>query len=294
MAGLRRYFLSETPLRERLEDTFRSFPGRVVSLVGQAPLSGSVVAEWDFESPASWRWDTGLVSDDLSLDACGQTERIFALYEARLADAGLRIADHCVRTWIYVRDIDNNYAGMVEGRNRSFQRLGLTRDTHFIASTGIAGTHRDPQVLVVMDALAIPDIDPASLHYLQAPGRMNAAFDYGVAFERGVGFDYEGLRYTFVSGTASIDDRGEVLHTGDAARQTMRILENIRALLADDWADMGQIGSALVYLRNPEDTAAVRTVLDRELPCLDYLLLHAPVCRPDWLVEIECVAVRKA
>ena len=25
---------------------------------------------------------------------------------------------------------------------------------------------------------------------------------------------------------------------------------------------------------------------------LDYLLLHAPVCRPTWLVEMECVAVR--
>ena len=146
----------------------------------------------------------------------------------------------------------------------------------------------------MMDALAIPDIDPSALHYLEAPGYLNRAIEYGVSFERGVGFDYEGLRYTFVSGTASIDDKGEILHPGDVEKQTIRVLENIRALLADDWANMGQITTALVYLRNPEDAPKVRTVIDRELPCLDYLLLHAPVCRPGWLVEIECIAVRKA
>ena len=116
MAGLRRYFFSETPLRERLEETFRTFPGRTVSLVGQPPLGGSIVAEWDFESPESWRWDTCLVSDDLSLDSQGQMENIFAQYEARLAEAGLQVARLCVRTWIFVRDIDHNYAGVVEGR----------------------------------------------------------------------------------------------------------------------------------------------------------------------------------
>ncbi|MBQ6073847.1 MAG: hypothetical protein IJK90_08060 [Bacteroidales bacterium] len=294
MSGLRRYFIGDTPLRERLEDSFRDFPGRTVSLVGQPPLGGSIVAEWDFESPESWRWDTGIVSDDLSLDAGGQMERIFSIYEAALAAAGMRVADNCVRTWIYVRDIDDNYAGMVEGRNRSFARLGLTADTHFIASTGIAGTHRDPRVLVMMDALAIPDIEPSAPHYLEAPGYLNRAIEYGVSFERGVGFDYDGLRYTLVSGTASIDDKGEILYPGDVEKQTLRALENIRVLLADDWADMGQIASALVYLRNPEDAQKVRAVIDSELPCLEYLLLHAPVCRPGWLVEIECIAVRKA
>ena len=294
MAGLRRYFFSETPLRERLEETFRTFPGRTVSLIGQPPLGGSIVAEWDFESPESWRWDTRLVSDDLSLDSQGQMENIFAQYEARLAEAGLQVARHCVRTWIFVRDIDHNYAGVVEGRKRSFARMGLTPETHYIASTGIAGSHRDPRVQVVMDALAIPDIDAASLHYLQAPENLCPTIDYGVTFERGVGFDYGGLRYSLISGTASIDKHGDVLYKGDVRQQTLRVIENIRVLLADDWADLSQIATALVYVRNPEDAMAVRSVIDRELPCLDYLLLHAPVCRPDWLVEIECIAVRKA
>ena len=293
MAGLRRYFLTDGPMRERLESIFSALPQRTVSLIGQPPLGGSQVAEWDFESPESWRWHTGLVADDLSLDPEGQMRQIFEKYEDLLAAEYMSVARHCLRTWIFVRDIDRNYAGVVAGRNRYFEKIGLTKDTHFIASTGIAGTHRDPHVLVSMDALAIPDVDPVTIRHLKAPRHLCPTADYGVTFERGTSFVYDGLRYTLISGTASIDNLGLIVHPGDVGRQTLRTLENIRALLAEDGTDFRHVQNALVYLRNPEDAAAVRAVLDRELPCLDYLLLHAPVCRPGWLVEIECIAVRK-
>ncbi len=292
MAGLRRYFLSDSPLRSRLEEIFRTLPQRTVSLVGQPPLGGSQVAEWDFESPDSWRWHTGIIADDLNLDAEGQMRQIFEKYERLLASEFMTIADHCLRTWIFVRDIDNNYAGVVRGRRDFFQTIGLTPQTHFIASTGIAGTHADPRVLVMMDALAIPDVDPATIRYLKGSSHLNPTADYGVTFERGTSFSYDGLHYTLISGTASIDNHGQVLYPESVEKQTLRMLENIRVLLDEDGADFRQVQSALVYLRHPEDAATVRTILDRELPCLDYLLLHAPVCRPTWLVEMECIAVR--
>jgi len=292
MSGLRRYFLSDTPLRERLEDVFKTVPGRTVSLVGQTPLGGSQVAEWDFESPESWRWHCGIIADDLTLDSEGQMYQIFEKYESLLAREFMTVADHCVRTWIYVRDIDDNYAGVVKGRKRFFEQIGLTAETHYIASTGIAGTHSDPRVLVMMDAVAIPDLVPDSLQYLHASANLSRTIQYGVTFERGVAFSYGGRRYTFLSGTASIDADGKVLHVGDVERQTLRVWENIEALLAEDGAGTDDIASALVYLRNPEDARTVRTLIDKKFPCLDYLLLHAPVCRPQWLVEIECLAVR--
>jgi enamine deaminase RidA (YjgF/YER057c/UK114 family) len=292
LAGLRRYCLSDSPLRPRLEEIFRTLPQRTVSLVGQAPLGGSQVAEWDFESPESWRWHAGIIADDLTQDSEGQMRQIFEKYERLLAAEFMTVADHCLRTWIFVRDIDHNYAGVVRGRKDYFETIGLTPETHFIASTGIAGTHANPQVLVMMDALAIPDVDPASLRYLKGGSHLSPTADYGVTFERGTSFSYEGLRYTLISGTASIDNRGQVLYPESVEKQTLRMLENIRVLLAEDGADFRQVPTALVYLRNPEDAPAVRMILDRELPCLDYLLLHAPVCRPTWLVEMECVAVR--
>ena len=292
MAGLRRYFFSDTPLRERLEAIFSDIPGRTISRIGQAPLGGSATAEWDFESPDSWRWHCGIVADDLSLDAEGQMFQVFQKYEDLLAQEFMTVADHCVRTWIYVRDIDHNYKGAVAGRKRYFDGIGLTADTHYIASTGIEGTHLDSRVLVTMDALAIPDLAPGSLEYLHACDKLSRTIEYGVTFERGVAFTYDNLRYTMISGTASIDRNGNILHEGDAGKQTVRILENIEALLDEDGAGLDDIASALVYLRNNEDARCVREILDNRLPCLDYLMLHAPVCRPGWLVEIECVAIR--
>lgn len=294
MSGLRRYFFGDSPLREQLEDSFSLFPGRTVSLVGQAPLGGSIVAEWDFESPASWRWHCGITADDLSLDSEGQMYQIFQKYEDLLAGEYMTVASHCVRTWIYVRDIDHNYAGVVAGRKKYFSEIGLTPDTHYIASTGIAGTHRDPRVLVMMDALAIPDLAPGSLRYLHAGDHLSRTIDYGVTFERGAAFSYGSHRYTLISGTASIDREGKVLYPGDVEKQTLRALENVEALLSEDGASLNDVASALVYLRNPEDVRTVRETIDRRLPCLDYLLLHAPVCRPAWLVEIECIAVRQS
>ena len=41
----------------------------------------------------------------------------------------MRLADHCLRTWIYVRDIDCQYHDVVVARNEVFARQGLTR-TH--------------------------------------------------------------------------------------------------------------------------------------------------------------------
>ena len=94
--------------------------------------------------------------------------QIFEKYERMLATEFMTVADHCLRTWIFVRDIDHNYAGVVRSRKDYFETIGLTPETHFIASTGIAGTHANPQDLVMMDALAIPDVDPASIRYLKA------------------------------------------------------------------------------------------------------------------------------
>ena len=97
-----------------------------------------------------------------------QTADIFQDYLNTLEEQKLRLAENCIRTWIYVRDIDNNYAGMVKARNRVFDEHNLTKDTHFIASTGIEGRYAYPSVLVLMDAYAIGGIEAEQIKYLKA------------------------------------------------------------------------------------------------------------------------------
>jgi hypothetical protein len=64
------------------------------------------------------------------------------------------LADNCVRTWFFVRDVDTQYAGMVRARRENFIQQGLTPSTHYIASTGIGGGPADTKALIQMGTYA--------------------------------------------------------------------------------------------------------------------------------------------
>lgn len=195
-----------------------------------------------------------------------------------------------MRTWIYVADIDVNYDGVVRARNDVFRRYGLTADTHYVASTGIGGYSQTRHATVAIDFLSLPDVKPGQMKYLQALDHLNPTHEYGVAFERGTRLTLPNREIYYISGTASIDKQGQVLYPGDVERQTARLLDNIRALLADGGARMSDIRHFTVYLRDFADRETVGRYLDNHHPGIPYILLHAKVCRPQWLVEMECIA----
>lgn len=272
-----------------------------VSYIGQKPLDGSAVALWIWMAEdVAVEYRPGLTiarGDGLEHYICAgltgggddsesQTAGILNCYEKFLSDNGMDIEANCVRTWFFCNDIDNNYAGLVKARRENFALNGLTADTHYIASTGIAGI--PPQGRTVqMDAWAIRgDVEH---RYLYAATHLNPTSEYGVTFERGVRLDYSGCARCVISGTASINNRGEVVHIGDVKAQALRMLENISVLLEEGGACLEDISVALVYLRNAADAEVVDAVFGPALTGKPYILLEAPVCRPDWLVEMECM-----
>lgn len=222
-----------------------------------------------------------------------QTVMLFDKYIAATRQMGIRLDTHCVRTWLYVRDIDANYAGVVRARNDIFRQHGLTIDTHFIASTGIGGRTGERNVLVAMDFLTYPTIEEGQKTYLQALDHLNPTHEYGVAFERATRLDFpSGKQQFLVSGTASIDRHGEVVHVGDVKMQTHRLLENIGALLANGGGTMSDVKYFIVFLRDLADAHDVETILNEQHPDVPHILTLAEVCRPKWLVEMECIAER--
>lgn len=281
-----------------------------VSVVQQPPLNGTKLALWIYYqdgaqpirsavSDSIWEVKQGpyrhlwLGSDCIpGADSDRAAYDMLDSYAQALEKAGMSLADNCLRTWFFVRDVDVNYRGVVEGRNRLFDRHGLTADTHFIASTGIGGAPARPDVAVLFDAYAVGGIKPEQVKYLHAPDHLNPTHEYGVAFERGTAVDFGDRRHVFISGTASINNRGEVEHPGDIVRQTGRMLENVEALLADadcGWQDVAQ---CIVYLRDTADYAVVSEIFAERLPDVPCVITLAPVCRPGWLVEIECMAAK--
>jgi len=95
---------------------------------------------------------------------------------------------------------------------------------------------------------------------------MPPAYKYNVTFERGVKIAYGDRTHYYISGTASIDKDGNILHPGDIEKQTLRTLENIEALLSSYGSGFYDMKLLLVYVRDSVDTAFINTVLNRILP----------------------------
>lgn len=225
-----------------------------------------------------------------------QTTENFAQHEAWLAEDGLCVADHCLRTWLYVRDIDRNYAAAVRARNDHFAHIGLTPQTHYIASTGIEGCSEHAAGRVAADFLTVSGsgVGVGAFTYLHAPEYLNPTHEYGVAFERGTAVnittDHGTERYLLLSGTASIDRHGQCVHRGDVLAQTERLFLNIEQLLKSGGADLSHLQYLIVYLRDAADYAPVAQYLAQRFPTLPHLITLARVCRPEWLIEVEGVA----
>lgn len=278
-----------------------------VSFLGQSPLDGTKAAllvlfeeDSNFSYQDGGLWEDGRgriwVGDGYNV-ATGDSLTMTVAYLERLASElrkrGASLKDNCLRTWFFVRDIDNNYSGVVQGRNSVFAREGLTSDSHFIASTGIEGQAADPSRLVAFNAFADTRMTAPQIKYLYGKTHLNPTYEYGVAFERATAVDYADRRHVYVSGTASIDNKGRIVAPGDIKAQADRMLENIGVLLAEGDCGWEDVAHMTIYLRDIADHSLVSQIMENKFPCIPKAIVLAPVCRPGWLIETECMAIKK-
>ena len=306
-AVFKRYFLSDAS-NQADDVVVADVTDCAKSIIQQAPLNGSKVALWVWLMTGvqtgmtksglyevrhgDFRHMFNASAHNLAANSEYQMRLLFNEYVMQLAEEGCTLADNCIRTWLFVNDIDLNYGGVVRARNQVFFTQGLTQNTHFIASTGIGGRQQDPNVLSQMDNYAIAGVKPEQIHYLYAPTHLNRTSDYGVSFERGTYVDYADRRHVFISGTASINNKGEVMYAKDVEQQTRRMWENVEALLAEAECSFDDVCEMIVYLRDIADYDLVCAMYQERFPGKPVVIVHAPVCRPGWLVEMECTAVK--
>lgn len=308
---MKRYFLSDSTNQVPL---MRQEEGVSVSHIQQPPLDGSKIAVWLYlqrgtevthdgdlvitthrtttdgdDSGYRHLWRMGMTHNEgISFI---QTDRLLCEYEDTLARYGATLADNCIRTWFFVRDVDTQYEGMVKARLANFFDQGLTPKTHYIASTGIQGLPADTQALIQLGTYAITGLEPGQQRYLYALDHLNRTIEYGVTFERGTLVEYGDRAHAWISGTASIDNKGQVVHVGDIVRQTRRMWENVEALLDEAQMTMNDCAQVIVYLRDTADYAIVRQMFAERYPDVPTVFTLAPVCRPTWLIEMECVGI---
>lgn len=310
-AVLRRFFISAACPRGA-EGLFRLGPGEgpaAVRRVPQPPLSGAALSLLAFHvqgpgasAPGKFRLrggGLGMRRGELlhawSMPPAGLragpgklTGLLLAGLERELEGAGTSVARGCLRTWFYLKDMDGDYPAMVEARRRFFAARGLTRATHFIASTGIGCESGPP---VSLEAYSVAGLRRGQVSYPNDFSRLCRAADYNVTFERAALVRYADRAHLFVSGTASIDARGRVLHPGDPVRQLKRTLGNIEALLRAGGASYAHLSCLTLYLADTSHFPLLRQLLRERFPRLPLAAVKGRVCRPGWLVEADCQAV---
>lgn len=280
-----------------------------LSIIQQPPLDGTKIALWiyavsnvekEYINGISklyhngykhyWTTENGNSEDS----TYQQTVSLLDNSSNMLKNEGMSINDNCKRTWLYVNDIDNHYADVVNGRNDVFDREKLTEQTHYIASTGIFGYTGKRGVNVMLDTYSIKGLNVEQTQYLYALSNLNRTSEYGVRFERGVAIKYGDRTHAFISGTASIDNMGNILYPNDIKKQTQRMWENVEALLAEVDMHLDEdVAMMTVYLRDMADYNIVKVLFEKRFHNRPKAIVLAPVCRPGWLIEMECICIKE-
>lgn len=313
-AIFKRYFLSDATNQMPVLEARRHSKGFAdpiyaddiaVSAIQQPPLDGSKIAIWIYFQRGSkltnvhdvivaehngyrhlYKWGLCVPSGD----SYYQTRTLLEDYEHDLKRFGATLEQNCIRTWFFVRDVDTQYAGLVKARKENFEEQGLNEHTHYIASTGIGGNPANPRAIVQLGTYALTGFEPQQQRYLYAKTHLNPTIEYGVTFERGTVVEFGDRAEIYISGTASINNRGEVMHIGDIVKQTERMWENVNELLKEGNATFDDVMQIIVYLRDLCDYPLVKEMFDKRFPDIPRVITLAPVCRPTWLIEMECIA----
>ena len=141
---------------------------------------------------------------------------------------------------------------------------------------------------------------PVARHAVHAAHTLNEAYDYQrpSSFSRALSLNFADYRVLLVSGTASVDEHGKTVHTGDFRAQCWRTYRNITELLKAEDMTWHDVVRTTCYLRDMSrdyrDFNEIRTYFFSWLG-LDVLPastgIQAILCREDLLVEIEAIAV---
>ncbi|MFC2076280.1 RidA family protein [candidate division KSB1 bacterium] len=142
---------------------------------------------------------------------------------------------------------------------------------------------------------------PVPKRAVHAPRAINEAYDYHPqpsSFSRALRVNLKDIIMIFISGTASVDEVGQSIHTGDFKAQTRRCFLNIKALLESEGLSWHDVVKTTCYLRDIERDYAefneVRTEFYKKEgldPLPASVGIQAAICRSNLLVEIEALAI---
>jgi 2-iminobutanoate/2-iminopropanoate deaminase len=112
-------------------------------------------------------------------------------------------------------------------------------------------------------------------------------------FPYSLGISAEGKRMIFVAGQVALDAKGALVGKDDPEAQSRQVFTNMKAVLEAAGAKMDDVVKITMIVRNGGDftkIGGVRKEFFKE-PYPASTAFIAPLLNPDWLVEVEAIAV---
>ncbi|MGE0127926.1 MAG: RidA family protein [Blastocatellales bacterium] len=104
-----------------------------------------------------------------------------------------------------------------------------------------------------------------------------------------------GGRTLYISGQISVDAAGKLVGAGDFRAQVKQVFENLKARLAEGGATFKDVVKLNFYLADASEMQALREVrnsyINLEAPPASTLVVVKQLVRPEYLLEVEAVAV---
>jgi 2-iminobutanoate/2-iminopropanoate deaminase len=129
--------------------------------------------------------------------------------------------------------------------------------------------------------MALQVIQPGNVHD-------TSAFAYSHAVRMG--------ELIFVAGQVAIDVHGNLVGKGDIREQTEQVFRNLAAVLHGAGSGMEKVGKLTVLTTRIEHRVVIHEIRSRIFSEIGYfpastLAVVSSLASPDWLVEIEAVAL---
>jgi len=196
-----------------------------------------------------------------------------------------------VRTWFYLDKIGEWYGSFNKVRRGVFENIGLGYHTHELlpASTGI-GIYSGKGVVITAEAIAVKSASSQRIVRVLHNPIQKEAYEYGSLFSRGVSVDFGSSKVVYVSGTASIGEKGESLYPKNPEKQIERTFKNIETLISSEGCALSDIKQATVYFKEPQDYETYRKIcgqrINKEVP---QVCMLAEICRAELQFEMEAI-----
>jgi len=203
-----------------------------------------------------------------------------------------------VRTWFYLNEIDTNYSDFNLVRRDFFDSLKIDyseKSSQLPASTCIegnnSGTNCSMQFYCCEKNSNVQFERVFNKDQNEAEGK---DYLYQPTFSRAIKISYKDHIELQISGTASINDRGQTIYENDPYNQMKRTLLHIKNLLDAVGMSFCDIVFSTCFYKDEKYFDLFETILS-DLKINNFPAIHVMgnVCRNDLLFEMDAVAVRK-